>query len=306
LITLGLLYPVASIVRYLVLEKELRQKELMKMMSVRESDIEWSWFVSFFVMHLVTTIGTTSVSALLYENSARSLLFFFWLFTFLAIIAFTFFLAALFSKATRATLVSLLVFFVGYFLTLVVSPVDGNIGTITLISLHPVAAFAFGLQEIGRLEDLGVGLAADTLRTTDSPSGYTFSTTLQNLLFDFIFWGLWTLYTNRIARSEFGRPLPWYFPCTLSYWCPGTMTSPTADENEELVYDEGVAVEPVSNTLKDQAAQGKSIEIRKLRKVFGEKIAVDGLSMSFYSGQITALLGHNGAGRFSMRELRTN
>ena len=64
----------------------------------------------------------------------------------------------------------------------------------------------------------------------------------------------------------------------------------------EPAYDDGVAVEPVSNTLKEQVAQGKTIEIRKLRKVFGEKTAVDGLSLSMYNGQITALLGHNGAG----------
>jgi ABC-type multidrug transport system ATPase subunit len=60
-----------------------------------------------------------------------------------------------------------------------------------------------------------------------------------------------------------------------------------------------VAVEEVSNNLKDQAAEGKTIEIRKLKKVFGEKIAVDGLSMSFYRNQITALLGHNGAGKYT-------
>lgn len=39
LVTLGLLYPVASMVAYVTREKELRQKELMKMMSVTESDM---------------------------------------------------------------------------------------------------------------------------------------------------------------------------------------------------------------------------------------------------------------------------
>jgi ABC-type multidrug transport system fused ATPase/permease subunit len=297
LITLGLLYPVAAMVRYLVLEKELRQKESMKMMSVKESDIGWSWFVSFLVLHLITVIGTMAVCSQLYENSATIFLFFFWLFTFLSIITFTFFLGALFSKATRATLVTLLVFFIGYFLTLVVSLEDGNVEMIALVSLHPVAAFAFGLQEIGRLEDLGVGLTADMLTTTDSPSGYAFGNTLQNMIFDCISWGVLSWYTNRVARSEFGRPLPWYFPCTLSYWCPGSVSTPPSDDIEEIVYEEGVAVEPVSNTLKEQAAQGKSIEIRHLCNVFGEKIAVDGISMSFYNGQITALLGHNGAGK---------
>jgi ABC-type uncharacterized transport system ATPase subunit len=58
----------------------------------------------------------------------------------------------------------------------------------------------------------------------------------------------------------------------------------------------GSPFEPVSDALKKQGAEGKNIEIHGLRKTFGEKIAVDGLSLSMYSGQITALLGHNGAG----------
>ena len=32
------------------------------------------------------------------------------------------------------------------------------------------------------------------------------------------------------------------------------------------------------------------------KQVYGEKIAVKGLSMSMREGEITALLGHNGAG----------
>lgn len=39
LVLLGLLYPVAAMIGYVVREKELRQKELMKMMSVTESDM---------------------------------------------------------------------------------------------------------------------------------------------------------------------------------------------------------------------------------------------------------------------------
>lgn len=295
--TLSLLYPVAAIVRYIVLEKELRQKELMKMMSVKESDIGWSWFVSFFFFHLITATGAAAMSTQLYAKSSPVLLWIFWEFTMLSIITFTMFLGALFSKATRATLVSLLIFFVGYFLTLIVDFENSEVSSILMVSWHPVGAFAFGLQEIGRLEDEGVGLTQETMASTDSPSGYTFRNTLQNFIFDFVFWGVLSWYVNRVAKSDYGRPLPWYFPCTLSYWCPGSVKAPTYDDDSEIVYGERVAVEEVSNTLKEQAAGGKSIELRNLRKTFGEKTAVDGLSMSIFSGQITALLGHNGAGK---------
>jgi ABC-type multidrug transport system fused ATPase/permease subunit len=295
-VTLGLLYPVAAMIRYIVLEKELRQKELMKMMSVKESDIGWSWWVSFFGFHLLTSVGAAAISTQLYSNSSALLLWIFWEFTFLAIISFAFFLSSLFHLATRATLVGLLVFFVGYFLTLVVDFETSSVGSISLVSLHPVGAFAFGLQEIGRLEDNGVGLNADTIANTDSPSGYTFGNTLQNLIFDCILWGVLSWYLNRVMRSDYGRPLVWYFPFTLAYWCPGSVKAPSTEGDEEVVYQDGIAVEEVSKTLKDQAADGKTIEIRSLKKAFGEKIAVDGLSMSFYNGQISALLGHNGAG----------
>ena len=283
-------------IRYVVLEKELRQKELMKMMSVTESDIGWSWFVFFFVFHFVTAIGTAAVCTQLYDASAGGLLFIFWLLTFMAIIQFCMFLATLFTQATRGTLVGLLVFFIGYFLTLVVNYQNSSLGSIFMVSLHPVGAFAFGIQEIGRLEDSGIGLIRSAIGETDSPSGYTFRNTLSNLLFDSIFWAVASWYSNRVSRGTYGIAQPWYFPFTLSYWCPGRVAVPPRDETE-IVYPENVPVEPVSSTLNEQGEQGKGIEIRKLRKEFGEKTAVDDLQMNLYSGQITALLGHNGAGK---------
>ena len=299
LITLGLLYPVAAIIRYITLEKELRQKELMKMMSVTESDIGWSWFVSFFAFHIVTATVAAAVMSLLYSKSSVGLLWVFWIFTMLSIIVFSFALASFFTKSTRATLVGLLIFFVGYFLTLVINYQTSKQTYIGLIALHPVGAFAFGLQEIGRLEDLGVGLNKNTASSTDSPSGYTFTNTIQDFIIDCILWGIVSWYVNRVARSDFGRPLPWYFPFTLNYWIPSTIKAAPKHENDEIDYGEGVIVEEPPNALKDLVKEGKGIEIRNLRKTFGEKTAVESLNMQIFPGQITALLGHNGAGRLS-------
>jgi len=41
------------------------------------------------------------------------------------------------------------------------------------------------------------------------------------------------------------------------------------------------------------------VAVRGLRKVYrrGNKVAVDGLTINFYEGQITSFLGHNGAGK---------
>lgn len=50
-----------------------------------------------------------------------------------------------------------------------------------------------------------------------------------------------------------------------------------------------------------QITDNKCVDIVNLYKEFstptGIKTAVDGLNLTMYSGQITALLGHNGAGK---------
>jgi hypothetical protein len=56
LYVLGLLYSASAMIGYVTKEKELRQKELMKMMSVTESDIGWSWFMSFFGFYFFVAI----------------------------------------------------------------------------------------------------------------------------------------------------------------------------------------------------------------------------------------------------------
>lgn len=47
------------------------------------------------------------------------------------------------------------------------------------------------------------------------------------------------------------------------------------------------------------------VQIRKLRKHFKNKYAVDGLSLDIYNKQITVLLGHNGAGKTTTMNIIT-
>jgi hypothetical protein len=283
---------------YIAREKELRQKELLKMMSVQESDIGWSWFVTFILFNIISALFTTAVSTKLYENSEVSYLLTYWIFTFLAITVFAMTVATLSSKSSSAVLVGLLVFFTGVFLTIAV-PInyredDGSL--IGLISLHPVAAFSYGLQEIGRLEDQAAGLQSNTVGFTDSPSGYTFNDTIRYLIIDSIFWGVVTFYLNRVIKPDYGQALPLWFPFLPSYWFPSYAKSPsnTDNENDEDEQHQEIPSEPVGEALERQGKEGKNIEVKGLCKAFGENLAVDGLNLSMYSGQITAVLGHNG------------
>ena len=65
-------------------------------------------------------------------------------------------------------------------------------------------------------------------------------------------------------------------------------------------------VERVTENLVRQVEDGTCVDILDLCKEFhtttGKKVAVDHLNLTMYSGQITALLGHNGAGKVIITE----
>lgn len=295
IMNLGLLYPGSVMIRNVVAEKEYRQKELLKMMSVTEADIGWAWFFSFFIFHLATSVLLALVSKTLYKQSSLFLLLLFWIFSMTAMLVMAMMVASVFSKTARATFVGLLIFFFGYFITLVVDFATGDQKDLRLVSLHPMAAFSYGLREIGRLEDTGYGLTFETMNTTMYDSSYTFSTVLRFLFLDSVLWGFAAAYLNRVIPSSYGQPLPVYFPFLLSYWFPAFRRDKIdVAETGQAVPDPAIPVESVSDALRMQAKKRKSIEIHNLRKQFGAKIAIDDLSLSIYNGQVTALLGVNG------------
>ena len=293
LMTLGILYSCASMIAYIVQEKELRQKELLKMMGITDLELGWSWFLSFWVLHIFTALFVTLISAELFENSEFVLLFIFWELCFLGFIVLSLLIATLVSKATRGVLIGLLVIFAGYFLTLAVDVETGSTGTISLLSLHPVTAMSYALLEVGRLENLGIGVTGSSMTSTDAPSGYTFAGALGNLVISNIILGVLTWYLNRVIAPDYGQAQPLWFPFTRTYWLPSPSTAMDDTETTEEA-NETVPIEAPTDLLKQQAKNGQGIEIKNLRKDFGEKVAVDGLNLTMYSGQISCLLGHNG------------
>jgi ATP-binding cassette, subfamily A (ABC1), member 3 len=300
LLILGLLYPVACMIGPIVREKQLRQKELMKMMSVTESDIGWSWFISYFYFHFITATIVALISTVLYEKSDGIYLWFFFVLGFTSVIVFCMTIATLTAKPTRAILIGLLLFFAGVFLTIVTDFESGSEQTIGLISLHPVAAMSYGLQEIGYLEDEGIGLKSSSIGNTDKPSKFTFSKAIRYLLFDLLLWGFLCYYLNRVITPDYGQARPWYFPCQALARCFRKKPAVNLEDeraNGASAADANVPIEPVSDALRKQAAEGTNLEIYNLRKTFNDKHAVDGLTLSMYRGQVTALLGHNGAGK---------
>lgn len=99
--------------------------------------------------------------------------------------------------------------------------------------------------------------------------------------------------------SNTGTSQPWYFPFQKSYWFRNRESHGQMEGLEDGQGNNSIPIEPVGATLKEQENQNMGVHIRGMTKQFGDKTAVNELNLSMYSGQVFALLGHNGAGKVS-------
>uniref|UniRef100_A0A8D2JTK8 ABC transporter domain-containing protein n=1 Tax=Sciurus vulgaris TaxID=55149 RepID=A0A8D2JTK8_SCIVU len=115
---------------------------------------------------------------------------------------------------------------------------------------------------------------------------------LGMLLLDAFLYGLVTWYVETVFPGQCGVPQPWYFFLLRSYW----FGKPRIKEEKENAEEHGgtqrstyFEAEPINLVA--------GIQIKHLHKEFNGKAAVNDLSLNVYEGQVTILLGHNGAGK---------
>ena len=165
---------------------------------------------------------------------------------------------------------------------------------------------AFGAIVISMWEGNNVGIKWSNLSDTASPDD---NLTLLNVIIMFIvdttLYLLITWYISSVFPGEYGIPLKWYFPFTKSYWCPNSYSGDESSgiENQGFDFktrDEVNLHNKLNSSYFETEPKGmqKGIQIKGLSKTFdgGDTYAVKTLNLNTYSGQITALLGHNGAG----------
>jgi ABC-2 family transporter protein len=297
LLALGLLFPFAVIVGQISREKQSGQKELMKMMSVQESDIGGSWLCSFIAFHVPTSLLAALASSFLYASSSFGLLWLFWIMALYSVIVFGMFIAACFSKAYQALLIGVSFYLAGILLSIVSSINSISPHLLQLLSVHPMFAFCRGIELLGFLDDHR-GLGRHSMTYTEPGSTFDFALVYKSLLTSIIVNGTLCWYLNR--KYGLGEGLPWWFPFAPTYWLrpaesfTSFATTPDSGDHSDDNVHARIPVENVGDFHKRQGALGLNIDVINLRKKFGNKSAVDGLTVNFYCGEVTALLGQNG------------
>ncbi|NWH74855.1 ABCA1 protein, partial [Piaya cayana] len=307
--TLAWIYSVAMIIKGVVHEKETRLKETMKTMGLSNGILWLSWFLSSFIPFLLssallapTCLNPQLGNILPYSNPAIIFLF---LGTFsVATISQCFLISTFFPHANLASACGGIIYFSLYLpYVLCVAWRDHITFPLrVLVSLLSPVAFGFGCEYFSLYEEQGVGIQWHNLGTSPMPGdAYNFATAMGLLLLDAGIYGLATWYIEGIFPGQYGIPKPWNFPFLKSYW----LGEPSSTGH--LPYPTSPLAVPQVLVEEPPAQLQPGVSIRNLVKVYhnSNHVAVNGLSLDFYEGQITSFLGHNGAGKTTTMSILT-
>lgn len=335
LMILAMLYPLSNAIKTLVVEKETKLREGFMIMSQR-SDAMWiAWMFNFIALYLPLSIILMIIGQALFVYSESIFIFLYFFMFFMASTSYCILISVMFSKSKSASILGALVFFGGYFVYVGLSSKLATLskGQLMLACIHPATAFTFGTLAFQEYEDSQIGITSYTYNVSNEYA-ITFGDTILMQFVNYIYLLVLAWYLAEVWPSEYGTSRPVYFIFQKSYWkfvydpivrlfggdislkrVGNQYSKANQDESRQIelgnrnndeghLYSNDVSVdgnvEPVSEEFRAQIAGHRCIQIHDLVKKFetatGLKIAVDGLNLTIYSGQITALLGHNGAG----------
>lgn len=256
----------------------------------------------------VTWYGEENPTAV-FTKSSFSVLWVFLLIYGITTINFCFMLSVFFSKASTASAVGGLAWFLTY------SPYIFIKNRYETISLLPKIAICFlsntamslGFNVIMRYEGTQEGMQWENVfNPVDADDDFNLGYVWIMLIIDALIYLTIALYIEKIFPGDYGVREQWNFPFTKSFW----IKSLEHIDVEEICGDcsEMHDFSEFSRQSIESQPDSKKVGIKiiNLRKVYQNgKVAVDGLSLNLCENQITVLLGHNGAGKSSTMSILT-
>ncbi|MED6292639.1 ATP-binding cassette sub- A member 1 [Characodon lateralis] len=304
--TLAWMYSVAIIIKGVVYEKEARLKETMRIMGLNNGTLWLSWFISSLIPLLISAgllVMLLKMGNLLPYSDSGVVFLFLGSFGVVTIMQ-CFLISTLFSRANLAAACGGIIYFTLYLpYVLCVAWQDYvGFGAKLVVSLLSPVAFGFGCEYFALFEEQGVGIQwSNLLASPLEEDSYNLTTSICLMLFDAVLYGIMTWYIEAVFPGQYGIPRPWYFPFTRTYWCGekenksiNTPLSKKGNADAVCIEEDPSHIEP-------------GVYIENLMKIYshGNKLAVDGLTLKFYEGQITSFLGHNGAGKTTTMSILT-
>ncbi|KAM9208962.1 phospholipid-transporting ATPase ABCA3-like [Dugong dugon] len=291
-----------TLIQSIVWEKENRLKEYQLMIGLSNWMLWAAYFITFFFLYLIViffmcmTFFAKIEPVPILQHSDPSLIFIFLLCFAIASILFTFMVSTFFNKAFYAVSFGGFLYFATYFPYNIISQSYAKMTLIQKLAscLSSNIAMALGTQLLIKAEADNIGIKWSNILSSTQMDNFVFAYILGMLLFDAFLYGLVTCYIEAVFPGEYGVPKPWNFFLLHSYWSG----EPTERSNERIEFYESLQSQYFEAEPADLVA---GVQIKHLCKAFQVqntiKVAVKNLSLNLFEGQITVLLGQNGAGK---------
>nr|XP_020764542.1 ATP-binding cassette sub-family A member 3-like isoform X2 [Odocoileus virginianus texanus] len=282
---------VLPIIRSIVWEKEKRLKEYQLTVGLRSWMIWAAHFFTFFFFYIfIVSLICVLVFAKIFNDpvfcySDYSFIFVFLMCYATASIFFGFMVSTFFDKARLAASAGSLIYFASFFPFHSIAQHYGRINLTMKVAacLSPNIALALGIKLLVKFETKQNGVNWNKIWTPASlEDTLTFGYMMGMLVIDAFLYGLVTWYIEAVFPGQYGIPQPWYFFLMHSYW----FSKPRINIKKEKMKDSRIT-------------QNKYFEAEPTGLVTGIKIK------HLYKGQITVLLGQNGAGKTTALSILT-
>ena len=302
----------------MVLEKETKVKEGMKIMGLTEGIYFLSYFLQYLVISLFDSLVNAWIFKYLFTRIPYLVFFFVFLLFSLNVFALAFFFQSFINKAKESLILSILLYFVMFFLSMLVISDDANSNLKMILSVFPPITIYLGIILLGKFESHFRKFYLKDIFYTFT--NYSVLVMFLMLIFDLLLYFFLGYYLQNVLPHDFGVRKPWYFICTKSFCCKRNKSKynpkniklekdiPNNSKNEDeiIIGNKEQDNFQSEDIYKEMINPTDSLKIRDLVKRFDDgKVAVNHVNLNFYKNEIFALLGHNGAGKTTLISMLT-
>jgi ATP-binding cassette subfamily A (ABC1) protein 3 len=217
-------------------EKENKSKGGMKIMGLSEGTYFLSYFIQYVIITFIDSVINTFFMSLLFPHIPSIFLFIILFLWALDIFGLIFFFQSFIDKTRVALILSLLIYFVMFFLSMACMDENSKKVLKIVLSIFPPVCLELGIITIGKFES-----HFKQFHYWDYTKTYTnYSIAVMNLmqLIDFFLYLFLGYYLQNVLPHEFGIKRPWYFLFTKTYWCGNNKRNQRKnkdnDNNEEI------------------------------------------------------------------------
>lgn len=309
-------YTVAIMVQSVVYEKERKLEEMMYVMGVGRNTLWFSWFLTEFLT-MSFTMGLLTL--LLWQGGLLPLsdpvLIFLFLEEFaVATILMGLLISSLYSRAKIATACAGIIYFLAYLPSLFIAIREQSTQTLVpfglklISSLSTTSAFGMAVKSLVYYEWMGSGCNFENFYVSPiNEETFSVAWAMGVMVVDCIFYAILAVYFDKIFTSH-GPRCRWYFPLSFLYRFCLHINRKTKDDccSANMVSSQPPGETSIETSVEkyffkkhDRASEGIEIAISldNISKSFGHHTVISNLSLNMYKDQVTAILGHNGAGK---------